>query len=231
LPSIAHPPRHDLRNLILYLVCFFLVWSLRATLLYPIDNHIQSEVARQIYGSAVRIALWVVPVLVYLRAVDRTAALRFLKLTTPVDRRGLMVSVGVVACYFGVGLLLEWAAAGGHKTVSFKPGPWPWHGVLIGLPLAPAAEEILFRGFILEKCRGLTGFWRANLVTSLLFTAIHWPHWVCSQGLHAGLVPLSAKIFLVSCLLGYLVKRTGSLWPSIVTHILNNLISTTIRFG
>jgi membrane protease YdiL (CAAX protease family) len=66
-------------------------------------------------------------------------------------------------------------------------------------------------------------------VASLLFTAIHWPYWLYSQGWSVGLLVTSAQIFLLALLLGYLVKKTESLWPSILTHLLNNLLSSLVH--
>jgi len=43
-----------------------------------------------------------------------------------------------------------------------------------------------------------------------------------------GLLATSVSIFGIGLLLGYLVRRTNSLWPSVVTHMLNNFISATM---
>lgn len=58
-------------------------------------------------------------------------------------------------------------------------------GILAGVPtavvlftiLSPATlvEEIFFRGFLLNKFWQTTGFWRANLASSLLFALVHFP--------------------------------------------------------
>ena len=93
------------------------------------------------------------------------------------------------------------------------PGAWV---VFSGLALAvwtPIAEETFFRGFIL---RGLTNRWRiapAIVVSAAVFAALH-------------LAPaLLLPVFVTGLLLGFLYHRTGSLWPCIAVHALQNLVA------
>jgi len=74
-PAFAPATSSGKAGLGLYLVAFFAVWTIRATLLYPIDQAIQAQSPawRQVYADAVRILMWVVPVFVYL--VRRTNSL------------------------------------------------------------------------------------------------------------------------------------------------------------
>jgi membrane protease YdiL (CAAX protease family) len=84
--------------------------------------------------------------------------------------------------------------------------------------VAPVCEEFLFRGFIFAALRNWRGPWPAALITGLLFGAVH--------GLSAPAVDLLPLAFLgvVLCLV---YQRTGSLYPCIALHLLNN----TIAFG
>jgi hypothetical protein len=92
---------------------------------------------------------------------------------------------------------------------------------LLVIPLAPIAEEIFFRGFVLRKLGGLGSFWKANLATSFLFVLIHWPYWLYADGVRAGRVRDSAAIFLLGCFPGFLVRRTDSLWPAILRTVMD----------
>lgn len=84
--------------------------------------------------------------------------------------------------------------------------------VVIG---APIAEELLFRGFMLPPlAKTRLGFSGATIVTTLLWTAIHWYSW---QG--------SLAIMVWGLAFSYLLWRTGSILPSIALHGLLNLIS------
>ncbi|MFO1081380.1 MAG: type II CAAX endopeptidase family protein [Reyranellaceae bacterium] len=79
--------------------------------------------------------------------------------------------------------------------------------------LAPLAEELVFRGLLYGWLAGLWGTRVAWLISSLAFAAAH--------------VEL-AHVLLVLPLglwLGWLRRRSGSLWPSLVAHMLNNALA------
>ncbi len=82
--------------------------------------------------------------------------------------------------------------------------------------VAPVGEEFLFRGYIFTALRNWRGPWTSALVTGLLFGLVH----VGSAPL-LDLVPLAALGFGL-CLL---YRRTGSLYPCIAVHSLNNSIA------
>ena len=82
--------------------------------------------------------------------------------------------------------------------------------------LAPICEEFLFRGFIFSALRNWRGLWPAALVTGLVFGAVH-----AGSAPAADLVPLAVLGFLLCLVYTY----TGSLYPCIVLHSLNNSIA------
>lgn len=82
--------------------------------------------------------------------------------------------------------------------------------------LAPIAEEFFFRGYFFTALRSWRGMWPAALVTGLVFGAIH-----AGSSDPAFLVPLAA-LGIGLCLL-YVV--TGSLYPCIGAHALNNSVA------
>jgi uncharacterized protein len=89
-------------------------------------------------------------------------------------------------------------------------------GALLVCVLAPMCEEFLFRGYMFTALRNLHGVWPAAIATGLIFGLVH----VISSP--AGfLVPLALLGFGL-CLL---YRATGSLYPGIVAHSLNNSIA------
>ncbi|MEM8534105.1 MAG: CPBP family intramembrane glutamic endopeptidase [Chloroflexota bacterium] len=222
--------RISIQPILLYLTIFFLIWIARATIFYTIDERITSDVLRQLYSNTIRVFIWVVPVFVYLHFVDRVRPVRYLLLNAPIDQRGLWYSSVIVIAYLSFGVGLDYAISGNQNGLSITASQ-PWYMLVFLLPIAPIAEEILFRGFVLRKIQDFVFFWPANLITSVLFTAIHWPNWLYTQMPLETIITSSLSIFVLSCLLGYLVQRTNSLWPSIITHILNNLVAALVRIG
>ncbi len=82
--------------------------------------------------------------------------------------------------------------------------------------VGPLQEEFLFRGYIFRALRNWRGVWPAAITTGVLFAATH-----------VGWLPIAVMIPVVLfgvglCLLYY---WTGSLYPCIAVHALNNSIS------
>lgn len=81
---------------------------------------------------------------------------------------------------------------------------------------APIAEEFFFRGFFFTALRNWRGMWPAAVITGLVFGAIH-----LGSSPVGFIVPL-AVFGLVLCLL---YEKTGSLYPCIVLHAINNCVA------
>jgi len=82
--------------------------------------------------------------------------------------------------------------------------------------IAPICEEFLFRGYMFTALRNWHGTWLAAIVTGLLFGAVH-----AASAPALDLVPLATLGFGL-CLL---YRYSGSLYPGIVTHSLNNSLA------
>lgn len=82
--------------------------------------------------------------------------------------------------------------------------------------VAPIAEEMLFRGYMFSALRNWRGTLPAALVVGLLFGGVH-----ATSAPAADLVPLAALGFGLCLIFRY----TGSLYPGICAHALNNSIA------
>lgn len=89
-------------------------------------------------------------------------------------------------------------------------------GVVLVCVVAPIAEEFFFRGYFFTALRGWRGMWPAAILTGLVFGAIH-----AGSAPLVSLVPL-AFFGLALCVL---YDRTGSLYPGIAVHALNNSLA------
>ena len=85
---------------------------------------------------------------------------------------------------------------------------------------APVCEEFFFRGIFLQGLRAHGGAaMRALVFSAVVFSAFHLDP-----------VGFLARVEL-GVLFGWLWVRTGSLWPSILAHAANNLVSTVLFFA
>jgi CAAX protease family protein len=85
--------------------------------------------------------------------------------------------------------------------------------------VAPVAEEFFFRGFFYRALRSRYSVLVAALVDGVLFGVIHWDFSSADALL---IVPPLAALGVMFCLV---YERTGSLYPVIALHALNNAIA------
>lgn len=123
---------------------------------------------------------------------------------------GLRVLFGLPVIFFPdafasaqIGTTSE-AIAAAYRSYGF------WPILLLVAFVVPVVEEVLFRGVMLTSIGGQISFAWANLLQSLLFAAMH-------DSLL--LVPWYVAFGLIA---GWLTRRSGSLLPAILTHMLFN---------
>jgi uncharacterized protein len=85
--------------------------------------------------------------------------------------------------------------------------------------IAPFVEELFFRGFLFGVYRKRQPRWLAYFVSSLLFTVLHLEPNRMNVPQMAG---LSVGIFLLALILAWLYEHTGSLFPGMLAHAINN---------
>ncbi|MSU32756.1 MAG: CPBP family intramembrane metalloprotease [Pedosphaera sp.] len=91
-----------------------------------------------------------------------------------------------------------------------------WLAVVL---LAPLLEEWIFRGFVFDGlCSVKGGKWMECGLTSLLWSLIHLQYGVREM----------TVLFSLGLLLGWVRIRSASIWPCILLHAINNLMSTVI---
>ena len=97
-------------------------------------------------------------------------------------------------------------------------GPLDFAWLLVSLALVPAVcEEILFRGFVQSGLvRQSQAAWRGVVATALVFGVFHLDPW------------RFVMVAVLGLFLGWLRQSSGSLWPPILAHALNNALSVAL---
>lgn len=107
---------------------------------------------------------------------------------------------------FGLGTTVE----GTEWLVQF-----PVWLLIVTAVTAGLTEEVMFRGYLLERIGELTGaLWIGAAISAVVFTLVHIPLWGVGGALQIGVWTIVVTVLYV---------KTRNLWACIVMHILNDL--------
>jgi membrane protease YdiL (CAAX protease family) len=134
-------------------------------------------------------------------------------------------TAGAIVAWYAFNVAYASLFPGGKQDTLDALGTNQGGGLLIAstifvVLLAPFAEEIFFRGFCYCALRNRFGRWPAALIVGGVFGAIHYS----GTDTLSLLVPLA----VLGALFCVLYERTGSLYPAIVLHIINNAAALAI---
>lgn len=145
------------------------------------------------------------------------------------SRTAIAWTVGVgVAFYAALTAYSALVRADAEQDVLETLGADQSTGLLIAaavlvIVLAPFAEEILFRGFMYRSLRNRLGPLAASLVIGAVFGSIHY-----SGPETLALIPPLVALGVAFCVL---YERTGSLYPAIALHAINNALTFSLTAG
>lgn len=144
-------------------------------------------------------------------------------LGTAATRRGyglaVLVSVGAIGVSALWSLLLTALGADfGNQVIVDAITGTPRIGLILAVVVvAPILEEILFRGWVLPRLMRRFGDVPGFVLTAVGFAA-----------LHLDAPQVAPPILALAFALGWLRLRTGSVWPGILAHMLNNGIALAL---
>ncbi len=200
-----------------FFLAFLIVWAVCAKVFWysPVNGVLEASLGRtatDLLLRAINVAVWLGFAFFYLRARGRDRPLSYLKLRHNAARGlvlGFLVGLAFVAKDLVRVLLLE---ARGPDLGDLGPVSF----------LSPFIEEVVFRGLVLQRAEEYTGFWRANALSAVLFALVHLPGWTFAGVSLAGTLSWAAFVFGLALVLGYLLKKTRSLWACVVCHAMSN---------
>ena len=156
--------------------------------------------------------LYIVPVILYLKLKDKVNPLIYLRIVGN-SKQGIFIAIMVSSIF--IILLITKNAIINFPKFNLNLGKLWVSALLVGF-----FEEIPFRGFLLQKLWDKMKFWKANLLTTIIFVSFHIPTWISSN---TDIMSAAIKISMVSLALGYLFKEYKSLWIPIICHSVFNL--------
>ena len=209
------------------MVLFFAAWTVRATLLYAVDETIGSPILKAVYSNLLKLLIWVLPAMGFVAWLKGEKPAQYWALSSFPTRQQWKRCVIATAVF-----LLAVAAFGvtlGHKSVSLAAlASTPLALSLLSLLVSPFLEEVLFRGFVLKELLSLSPLAVANPLTSLLFLGAHLPYWLSHGGVTPAMLSNCAGVFAFSLLAGWLFAKSRSIWPATLAHTANNTLAALL---
>ena len=134
---------------------------------------------------------------------------------------GIVTAIAAFVVIIGLSAVLQIVGVNAEEAGNIKDLElyFSLPSILLLSAFQPIAEEIFFRGFLLEKLGSLFGNNISILITSMLFGLAH-----LSQG---NIIP-AMMTGLIGVLLAYIVLKTKNLYAGITAHILFNVTSVTL---
>lgn len=210
---VVYPP--------LLFTCWIVAWNVDLALRARFHWNTQADT---IYWIAMKTIVWVLPVLLAIRLLERARITQFLELRHGLS--GALWGCAAGAALIAVTLLGRTLPAGTALRIPSLSLP-----VVNAVVVSPLVEEITLRGFVLKRLE-LNGrsFWTANALTSLVFVAMHVPGWLFQGRVTsmAGFAQRVAPLTVMSLVFGWSKKRSESLYGAIATHVLNNFYAALL---
>jgi membrane protease YdiL (CAAX protease family) len=217
--------RRSAVELLLFVACFFAIWSVRATFLYAIDASIAPDSLRTVYSVTVKLILWILPAFGYVCWVRHASPFRYLGLSVMPSARKWLKYLVVIGLFLSAQVAFQSIVGGNAPSLA---GISITLSGILSFVVSPFLEELLFRGLLLHELAALLPRWGATLLTSLLFAGIHLPFWLSHGGMSGALLVNTAGVFIFSLLAGWLYLDSSSIWPPTVAHIANNCVAALL---
>lgn len=151
----------------------------------------------------------------------QSVSLKLLGLDRMLLWREIPIAVLAMGFYFilamimvGIASQLPWVDVQQTQDVgldTLQPGKEILLAFLLLVVIGPVIEEVIFRGYLYGKIRATrTPWWLATLITSIVFGAVHL-QW-----------NVAFDTFALSVVMCLTREVSGSIWPSILMHMMKN---------
>lgn len=132
--------------------------------------------------------------------------------------------------YLGLSYGVYWLTTGSFDPSVNELFAYPLL-ILVSIPiniLAALGEEIGWRGFLTPKLTEVMGFWKAAVMSGLIWSVWHFPLIISGDYLGGVSLWLSLLIFTIQLVsigtIMMFLRLSGSVWPAVLFHASHNLI-------
>lgn len=207
----------------LFLLMAFVVWIGRVVFFAEVEQAISFSAMRWAVGEMIRWLVWMGLAFFYIKLSGKNRLLTGLLSWPNLDQWGKILLDTTLFVLFSVLVikgLLRQPLLFVSRDLSL--------GVFFSLISTAIVEEYFFRGLVLRQLVEWMTFPLANVTVATLFVFWHLPGWMYFQGPQSYQVIQGVALFFLGLLLGQFVKKTGSIWPAMAAHLINNYIFLAI---
>jgi membrane protease YdiL (CAAX protease family) len=198
------------KNVTVYATYLIIIWAFYR-FLFQLPEEIEELVVKPV--------VWLIPLFYFTR--KEGLGLTSLGITLKNLFPAIYFGIGLGAIFVIEGVLTNFLKYGGFNFAA-NLGNLPF-AISLGLSFATAfSEEVSFRGYIFGRLLGVTrNEWRANLLSTTLWTLIHVPiaFFVWKMSLPAGILYLAlTAVFGAGS--AFIFARTKNVFGSVLLHVL-----------
>jgi len=207
-------------HIIIYLIAFFVIWSVRELYIQPALLNPLTPIASELIGAAVKLLVWTLPAILFIRHFHNDTQISLKEMFTSKLQwsRDYLFAIVIIALLV-VRPIHGWIIYG---ELGISPNLVPIR--LVGAVLfVGITEEIVFRGFLLNAFLKKMKTPYAIALDAVLFTLIHYPIWIYRGFDVSDFAAASIQVAILSVGFAYSFIKTRNIFVPIALHMAWNL--------
>ena len=214
---MAEKRRLNIHKIVVYLIIFFAIWSVRELFIRPVFINQLDGLAWQAAESSMKLLVWTLPALLLIKHFQDDMWISLKEMFT--NRPKWFKEAPILLLVF-VPLVNPLIANGG---LSVRPG-FQAATLFESVVFAGITEDIVFRGFLLNAFLKKMKLLPAIVLTDVLFVLIHYPIWFYRGFDLTTFLFASVQVFFIGAFLSYSFIKTKSIFVPIGLHMIWNLL-------
>ena len=206
-------------HIIIYLIAFFVVWSVRELYIRPVLLNPLNPIVSELIGAAIKLSVWTLPAILLIRHFhdDIWVGLKEMFTSKIQWSRDYLFAVVFISLLVGRPILRLLT----YGELGFSSDFVPIR--LVGLVLfVGITEEIVFRGFLLNAFLKKMKMPYAIALDAVLFTLIHYPIWIYRGFETSNIATTSIHVVVISVFFAYSFIKTRNILVPIALHMVWN---------
>jgi len=203
-------------KIIIYLIIFFTIWSIRELVIRPIFLSPLDALAFEIVESTTKVLIWTVPAILLIKHYQNDMWISLKEMFTSKFKWTMLIPLLILIVYH---LILAWVS---HGSLAISPDFYPVRLFEVVI-FAGITEELVFRGFLLNAFLKKMKVVPAVVTSEILFTLIHYPMWIYYGFDLAFFGAASIQVFITGVFFAIAFIKTKNIWVPIVMHSAWNL--------